>query len=637
MSSVLKNYRKIYTSPGGDPSLPPRVTILENNEYKVTYYEVIQGASGTLVVPSQGTINSDEFGLSGNAILSKIDANNKPTYESPTTVSGAAVTASLNVVTGAWVASGVYTDPNVALIYSIRIKAIYYSNLTYDNIIETANINGAGGGGTPTLAQVLASGNTTAGIQIQSDGFVSALNIVDSNIDLIGDGGEVYISNAKTLIYNDNLIELNAPSVLKNGVEIATVNDIPTKTSELINDGDDGNPFISLNDLPSNLILYATNKASDVPTYVKLVSSITDIDYNTTAVDVSTGSITTTNQFISSLITSSNVIVGNPGVLNITTIGNIRRTAGTGDAEFYFEVYKRTIGGVETLITTSGNTPPVFNGVYAQFSATALWNDGIFLATDRIVLKFYGSRIVGGSAPTYDFQFGGSIPVRSLVPIPLTVSPTPLSELIINKQDSLAVDGTATKYPTVDAVNAGLATKGVLSYLDQLVFSGSYMPAKKGYGTTTGTAGLNSYLSSQRIDNRKTCIITSLSVYCNVGVAGGNVRISIWSDLNGLPNTLLVDSGNIACTSAGRKEGTITPFTMTENVVYHIGVQVSSATINLAYYSVSEKTYYNSSTSNYVLYLLASYTYGTPPATFPAITFYYDSVGFAPYVLLKQQ
>jgi hypothetical protein len=163
------------------------------------------------------------------------------------------------------------------------------------------------------------------------------------------------------------------------------------------------------------------------------------------------------------------------------------------------------------------------------------------------------------------------------------------------------------------------------------------MPAKKGYGTTTGTAGLNSYLSSQRIDNRKTCIITSLSVYCNVGVAGGNVRISIWSDLNGLPNTLLVDSGNIACTSAGRKEGTITPFTMTENVVYHIGVQVSSATINLAYYSVSEKTYYNSSTSNYVLYLLASYTYGTPPATFPAITFYYDSVGFAPYVLLKQQ
>jgi hypothetical protein len=491
--------------------------------------------------------------------------------------------------------------------------------------------------GVPTLAQVLASGNTTGNIGILSSGFVSSLSVEDSDIILTTGTSQILVASNQNNIYNDNLISLEAPSVTKNSVEIATVNDIPTKTSDLINDGDDGNPFISLNDLPSNLILYATTAASDIPTYVKLVSSITDIDYNTIAVNVSTGSITTTNQFISSLITSPNVIVGNPGVLNISTIGNIRRTAGTGNAEFYFEVYKRVLAGTETLITTSGNTLPVFNGTYAEFSATALWNDGIFLATDRIVLKFYGTRILGGSNPTYDFQFGGSIPVRSLVPIPLTVSPTPLSELIINKQDSLSVDGTATKYPTVDAVNVGFASKSPLSYLDQLVFSGSYMPHKLGYGTTAGSAGINAYLSSQRISNRKTCIITSLSVYCNAGVAGGNVRISIWSDLNGLPNNLLVDSGNIACTSAGRKEASITPYTLTENVVYHIGVQASSATINLSYYTNQEKSYYDSTLSTYVLYLLASYAYGVPPSTFPAITFYYNNPGFAPYVLLKQQ
>lgn len=198
---------------------------------------------------------------------------------------------------------------------------------------------------------------------------------------------------------------------------------VPTKTSDLINDGDDGNPFISLNDLPSNLILYPTTAASDIPTYFKLVSSITDPSFDAVAVNVSTGAITTTSQFISALATSANVIVGNPGVLNISTIGNIRRTAGTGNAEFYFEVWKRDLAGIETLITTSGNTPPVFNGVYAEFSATALWNNGIFVATDRIVLKFYANRIAGGSDPTYDFQFGGSIPVRSLVPLPLTVVP----------------------------------------------------------------------------------------------------------------------------------------------------------------------------------------------------------------------
>ena len=34
-----------------------------------------------------------------------------------------------------------------------------------------------------------------------------------------------------------------------------------------------------------------------------------------------------------------------------------------------------------------------------------------------------------------------------------------LKELKANKQNSLAVDGTGTKFPTVDAVNAGLAAK----------------------------------------------------------------------------------------------------------------------------------------------------------------------------------
>lgn len=145
MSSVLKNTKKIFTgtgnSGGGDPSLPGRVTTLENNEYKITYYEIISGASGSLTVPTGATINAGEFGLSGNAILSKIDGSNKPTFESPVTSGGTVVTASLDETNGNWVASGVYTDTNVALIYSIKIKAVDYSNLTYSNIIETTSNN----------------------------------------------------------------------------------------------------------------------------------------------------------------------------------------------------------------------------------------------------------------------------------------------------------------------------------------------------------------------------------------------------------------------------------------------------------------------------------------------------------------
>ena len=146
MANSLFSKVRIFTTPssgsgGSDPTLNGRVTNLENNEYKITYYEIVSGASGSLTIPTGAIINAGEFGLSGNCILSKIDGSNKPTFESPKTVGGTVVTASLNETTGAWVASGTYTDTDVALIYSIKIKAINYSNLTYTNIIETVELS----------------------------------------------------------------------------------------------------------------------------------------------------------------------------------------------------------------------------------------------------------------------------------------------------------------------------------------------------------------------------------------------------------------------------------------------------------------------------------------------------------------
>jgi len=187
----------------------------------------------------------------------------------------------------------------------------------------------------------------------------------------------------------------------------------------------DSNAYITSAQLPSNLILYPTTVASDVGGYTKMVTSLTDPDYNTTAVDVTTGDITVVDQLIASLITAPNLLVGDPGIFELTVVGNIRKTidSGSGQAVFYFNIYKRTSAGVETLLGTSNNTLPVSNGTYAEFSADAIWNDGIFASTDRIVFKFYGSRISGGSNPNYQFQFGGETPVRSIVPIPNSVIP----------------------------------------------------------------------------------------------------------------------------------------------------------------------------------------------------------------------
>ena len=216
---------------------------------------------------------------------------------------------------------------------------------------------------------------------------------------------------------NLGVYDITASHLIKDGGQV---------TQFLKADGSvDNNVYLTSADLPSTLDLYATTTASDVSGYSVLVRNISDSRFNTVAVDVSTGPITTTAQLVGSLISDANIISGNPGIFNITTIGNISRTNGTGQAEFFFRVYKRTSLGIETFITESSKTLPVTNGGYVEFSAVALWNDGIFLDTDRVVLKYYADRLTNpaGSNPTYNFQFGGISPVRSTAAIPTAVLP----------------------------------------------------------------------------------------------------------------------------------------------------------------------------------------------------------------------
>jgi hypothetical protein len=178
---------------------------------------------------------------------------------------------------------------------------------------------------------------------------------------------------------------------------------------------------VNVVDLPSNLVFYSTSATSDVLDYTKLVTSLADPSYNITPVDIPTGAITTSDQEVGVLVSAAGLINGNPGIINITTLGNIRRTTNNGTAEFYFKVFHRNIAGVETLIATSSKTPIITGTSYEQFFTTALLNNGEFISTDRIVIKYYATK-VGSPEPEYEFQFGGSQPVRTLFPVPLTAS-----------------------------------------------------------------------------------------------------------------------------------------------------------------------------------------------------------------------
>ena len=397
--------------------------------------------------------------------------------------------------------------------------------------------------------------NSTNGVTSVGLTMPSAFSVTNSPITSSGDIAVTAIGSASQYVRGDG--------------QLATFPTIPTNTSDLINDGDDGiSHFITLNDLPSNIIVYPTTVASDISTYFKLVSSITDPSYNTTAVDVSTGAITTTDQLISSLATSTNFIVGNPGVFNITTIGNISKVSGSGEAEFYFRVYKRTLAGTETLIVQSSNTIPVINTGYSEFSATGLWNDGTFLSTDRIVIKYYANRIAGGSNPTYQFQFGGITPVRTLLPIPLTVVPTlsldGLSDVTISTvadKQLLAYDSatllwknkTVVEDTIVDAVTDKAPSQNAV--FDALQFTRRLIANGTGSvtGTTAETIITSLTIPANTLDSK--CFIWSTMDYFkpSVGTCILRLYVNTSNSLSGATQIGLNTLGSNRNTSFNRK------------------------------------------------------------------------------------
>lgn len=277
----------------------------------------------------------------------------------------------------------------------------------------------------------------------------------------------------------------------------------------------------SIEMLSSGIILYPTSVVGDYG-YYRLVSSIDDPDYNDVAYDFSTGSINSTNQYITGLIADANLFVGNPGVISITTLGNIAKTYGNSNsyAEFFFRLYKRDSGGTETLLFTSSTTGEV-NGtmdVYQQFSASGLLNDGVFVATDRIVIKYYANSL-GTNDPVYKLQFGGQNPTRTLLPIPISVIPSYNADAIVvdtSNFGGIILDGTADDVQTaLDLIDNRVAPteSPVLnnpSYTGTLTGSTSTMNLGSGqlYKSANGNVGINSTTPSEKLSVNGNIVIT---------------------------------------------------------------------------------------------------------------------------------
>ena len=195
MSTIIKETRKIFTGASGDPSLASRVTTLENNELKITYFQSISSTSGTITIPTGATILLDQFQAGADAYVSTI-TNGRPTGEFPQTSGGVIVDVTSFDALGNYTLTGTPSSYPVALIFILKIKSKDYQNLTTANIIDFEDYNlflnslQIGNYSTPYTGGSLVIGKSVGSVT-QVIHASDTSNLVESSILLVSNGNNI--------------------------------------------------------------------------------------------------------------------------------------------------------------------------------------------------------------------------------------------------------------------------------------------------------------------------------------------------------------------------------------------------------------------------------------------------------------
>lgn len=162
-----------------------------------------------------------------------------------------------------------------------------------------------------------------------------------------------------------------------------------------------------------DLILYFKDEASADVAANKCLCSV----YNSTEVTITQAGLAGGSTLMGSWIT----VQGSPA--KNLLLGNIRvhvsgaKTAGTKDAQYYFEIWKADENGVDIeLLSTSGYTD-VLTNVRTEYRLWALLDETNLNTSDRLRVKGYAYVTGGGSAPTVEAYIQGASNTRLVIPV----------------------------------------------------------------------------------------------------------------------------------------------------------------------------------------------------------------------------
>jgi len=256
----------------------------------------------------------------------------------------------------------------------------------------------------------------------------------------------------------------------------------------------------------SAINLYALNEASiEVPPYLRAATTTSDLDYSIIPTDIDLGAVSGLGQILGGFISDAGVLLGSILETNVVSIGNFRRTGGSGSSSFYVELYKVDEFDAETLLGTTTQSAAITSATYIQVSATGIVPTTDFLVTDRLLVKVLGNRIGGGSDPSYDLQVEGLDPARVTIAVPSsTISHDSIAG--VNDLDparvTIAVPSSTISHDSIAGVNdAAIGTsKGhvnsavplqfpqrTTAQLAQIVIDGDAFLGMEVFDTDTGT------------------------------------------------------------------------------------------------------------------------------------------------------
>lgn len=128
---------------------------------------------------------------------------------------------------------------------------------------------------------------------------------------------------------------------------------------------------------------------------------------------------------------------------------------------------------------------------------------------------------------------------------------------------ALKYQGTSGSIATLVNADGTLPSSGSTSYNPQ---NNEWIVYGMVVGTNTTPTINRMYLMPA--DGLNGLTLNSIGIYNTTGVANSTVRLGLYSDLNGLPDTLILDAGTVATTSVGAKNITITSTAITASKIW---------------------------------------------------------------------